>query len=319
MKNSTVITILCLAFVLASTVCADDSPIRYRHAPRRSRPLPPASVIRPVSANSQERGVVPPSVLPPAKVTLTAPNGVTDDNAGQSKISNIPEPVVAPPVGPTLIRPYGVPSEYSGYQSTYFNSDPLHFGCNGQHYGYTGQPGTYCHDDGSGCASYCPSPGGSHPTKCQIRFAAARSAAISRMSPLGSSMNAFMEAQVANANAAQLMLYDYDFVARRSELTVRGVRELRNMAAGLNGSDNVIRVEATPYAPALANMRRATVLAVLNRLLPGMSMEKRVLVSEPLTRGFDGVDALSVSSQLLELQGIGGGQQSGSSQPASLR
>jgi hypothetical protein len=120
-----------------------------------------------------------------------------------------------------------------------------------------------------------------------------------------------MGIQVANANAAQLMLHHFDFVPDQAELTVRGQRELRRMAFVLPRSDYLIKIEATPYRSSLALARRDAVVKDLGMLIPGVDLSGRVIISELDTRGLDGVDAIPIQAGLLQLQFGGSGGSSG--------
>ncbi len=102
--------------------------------------------------------------------------------------------------------------------------------------------------------------------------------------PLGGSLYANCNVQVANGIAAQLMLYHYDFVDGTDQLNLKGRDRLQQLAGLLCASPAPLIIERTPYAPGLDQARR---LAVLNALGQGPVPvpADRVVIGPPLARG----------------------------------
>lgn len=117
---------------------------------------------------------------------------------------------------------------------------------------------------------------------------------------LGHFVRAHGEAQVANREAARMVLYQYDFVEGTALLNVRGHQQLAKMAALLPRNFNCIIIE--PCGPAIDQARRT---AVLNELASGPFPvpSERVVVAVPTMIGLNGVDAVAIArDQLIRLQ-----------------
>jgi hypothetical protein len=98
--------------------------------------------------------------------------------------------------------------------------------------------------------------------------------------PLGASNRQNMGAQVAQARLHSYTLYRTDFLAGTDQLTQLGAAKLARMTRALDCWAGPLLVEADPERPGLAEMRRESVAAALqksglgidpNRLVVGMS------------------------------------------------
>jgi hypothetical protein len=109
-------------------------------------------------------------------------------------------------------------------------------------------------------------------------------------SPLGASLRAQATTMVANGQAAQMMLYEYDFVEGQPHLNLRGLDQLVKMAHLLAINPAPLVIERTPCYPGLAEARR---VAILNELSHGNCPvpPERVVIGPSLTRGLTGPEA----------------------------
>ena len=123
--------------------------------------------------------------------------------------------------------------------------------------------------------------------------------------PLGASVYEHGRIMAANATAARLVLYQFDFIEGTSELSPRGLDQLAKFTAQLAASPFPLLVERTPADPALAESRRYAVLARLARG-PCPLPSDRVLVGVPTPNGMSGIDAHIIgSNSLTRTQGYG--------------
>lgn len=133
--------------------------------------------------------------------------------------------------------------------------------------------------------------------------------------PPGTSLHAIRMTQISNAAAARMMLYQYDFQPRDPRLNPRGNWQLQKMVDRREYHGHPILIEATD-SMALDEARRAHVLAVLQDSGTAIDPDD-VLISRPLTRGIDGLDASGINVNLLRLSaegqagGVGGGAGAG--------
>lgn len=127
--------------------------------------------------------------------------------------------------------------------------------------------------------------------------------------PLGASVQAFAQAQVANAEAARMVLYRADFVEGVDQLTPRGREQLVKIAALLPTNFCPLVIQHTPCAPGLDAARRQAVLNELGRCAFPVPPE-RVVVGMPVARGLEGVEAGIVYGNLL-IQTQSGGTRGG--------
>ena len=83
--------------------------------------------------------------------------------------------------------------------------------------------------------------------------------------PLGASLYANCQAEVANGDAATMTFYHYDFVDGTARLNLEGMDKLQEIKAMLPTNFAPVVVERTPARPNLAEARRAMLLAELSR------------------------------------------------------
>ena len=116
--------------------------------------------------------------------------------------------------------------------------------------------------------------------------------------PLGAALYDHNLAMTANAAAARLTLYQFDFVQGSDQLSPRGVEQLARLVPQLLASPFPLIVERTPADPALAARRRE---AVALRLAQGPCPipPDRVLVGAPIANGLSGVDAQVIAGNAL--------------------
>jgi hypothetical protein len=115
--------------------------------------------------------------------------------------------------------------------------------------------------------------------------------------PLGYSVAAPYRTQVANAAAARMTLYDYDFVNGSNQLNYRGKDRLRQIAALLPSHPFPVVIERLPFAPELAEARRLTVLNELGAVAP--LPPEQVVVGPPAAVPLRGVEAEAIYLNLL--------------------
>jgi hypothetical protein len=135
-----------------------------------------------------------------------------------------------------------------------------------------------------------------------------------RSPPLGYFLYRNFQTQVANADAARMVLYQYDFVDGSTALNLHGQDKLARIAALLPRNFAPVVIERLPCAPGLAEARR---LAVLDELAHGPFPvpPERVVVGAPIATGLNGVDAALVYENLLiqtQRQGVKAGLGGGS-------
>jgi hypothetical protein len=107
--------------------------------------------------------------------------------------------------------------------------------------------------------------------------------------PLGTFLYLHGRTEVANGDAARMVLYAYDFEAGGSRLNRRGQDELAQMALMLPRNFNPVVVEGRPDDP-LAQARR---IVVIRELAHGSFPvpPERVVVGRPLASGLRGFEA----------------------------
>jgi hypothetical protein len=135
-----------------------------------------------------------------------------------------------------------------------------------------------------------------------------------RSPPLGYFLYQNFRTEVANAEAARMVLYQYDFVDGGTTLNLHGQDKLARIAALLPRNFAPVVIERLPCAPGLAEARR---LAVLDELAHGPFPvpPERVVVGAPIATGLSGVDAALVYENLLiqtQRQGVKAGLGGGS-------
>ena len=126
---------------------------------------------------------------------------------------------------------------------------------------------------------------------------------------LGRSLYNHGNIQVANAEAAGMIFYDFDFVDGTRELNRRGREKLGAIVEALPTNFSTVAIEPTPHTPGLDQARR---LAILSQLatspfpVPG----ERVVVATPKPRGRGGAESLLVERNRLTSV-VGGGALAG--------
>jgi hypothetical protein len=123
--------------------------------------------------------------------------------------------------------------------------------------------------------------------------------------PLGHWAYEHGRTQVANGEAARMVLYHYDFEQCGARLTLRGRDQLAKMEEMLPQNFFPIVIERTPNMPGLAEARR---LGVLQELSHGSFPvpPERVVIGPPLTPGLRGVEAEVINRSLMYNTRIGG-------------
>jgi len=125
--------------------------------------------------------------------------------------------------------------------------------------------------------------------------------------PLGAVTDAFWETQQTNAEAADFIFYEHEFVGDTAKLTPAAIRHLEQVALRLEHVPFPVVVEPVPNRADLAldRLRKRTIIEQLGRL--GMpSAEKRVVIADPFAEGFTAVEGESAYGSTL-----GGGFEGG--------
>lgn len=125
--------------------------------------------------------------------------------------------------------------------------------------------------------------------------------------PLGAFMHGAFETQVANGQAAQLVLYRYDFCdsgfADGTQLNDRGRRRLHKMARLLAASPLPLMIECSMVSRELDDARRAAVYGELTGLLPKPISFERIVLVKPDDPGLSGVEAVEIHENMLQQTG----------------
>jgi hypothetical protein len=126
--------------------------------------------------------------------------------------------------------------------------------------------------------------------------------------PLGARAHQFYQAHVANAEAARMVLYQFDFVEGKADLTLRGHDQLGMIAGLLLHNNCPIIIERTPWNPGIAASRRVAVINEFARV--GLPVPpERVVIGVPIANGLAGVEALAVYRNMM-IQTLSGATQS---------
>jgi hypothetical protein len=123
--------------------------------------------------------------------------------------------------------------------------------------------------------------------------------------PLGDSLYAHGKTEVANGEAARMVLYDYDFIQGGDQLNLRGRQQLAKMMALLPCNFFPIVIQEKPDIPPLNGARRRAVLNELARY-PFPVPAERVVVGRPIANGLRGEEAEIISSNRLGFTRLGG-------------
>jgi hypothetical protein len=122
---------------------------------------------------------------------------------------------------------------------------------------------------------------------------------------LGRSLYNHGAIQVANAEAAAMIFYDFDFVDGTRQLNRRGREKLGAIAEALPTNFSTVAIEPTPQTPGLDQARRLAILAELASgpfPVPG----ERVVVAVPKPRGRGGAESILVERNRLVTTAAGG-------------
>jgi hypothetical protein len=138
--------------------------------------------------------------------------------------------------------------------------------------------------------------------------------------PLGASVYAQGRTMVANGEAAQMVLHDYDFVECGEQLNPRGLDQLARIVGLLAINHAPVVIDCHSCPPALAVGRR---LAVLNALAqcPVPIPPERVIIGPALSHPLSGEEAVLIYSSLLSqtaARGLGGAGAAGVSIPVNI-
>ncbi len=157
--------------------------------------------------------------------------------------------------------------------------------CAGGHAGRVGHGG--CKD---GCDDGC---GHGWMDKMHGWFAAhSRSRAIPESLPLGSTVRAHYQVMQTNAEAADFILYDHDFVGETAELTPLARDKVLEIAARMRSAPFPVLVERSENNsnPELDAYRRQIVAQILYDC-GNPDADQRTIVSLPYGMGFQGIEA----------------------------
>jgi hypothetical protein len=116
--------------------------------------------------------------------------------------------------------------------------------------------------------------------------------------PLGASVYANNRTQVANGEAARMVLYDYDFVEGTNQLNLRGQDQLNKILSRLPLNFFPVVIERTPRTPGLDETRRLAILSQIARS-PFPVPAERVVVGPPIAAGLRGQEAQVTHNLLL--------------------
>jgi len=135
--------------------------------------------------------------------------------------------------------------------------------------------------------------------------------------PHGASIHAHFNAQVGNAQAAQLALYHFDFHdgpgMKAAKLNSYGVDRLRQLSSLLMHSGLPLVVQRSQNNVQLDEARRAEVINQLAKMSPVAIAAERVIVGRPIALGLDGRESSLIYLNLLKQTTRGEGFRPGSS------
>ena len=125
----------------------------------------------------------------------------------------------------------------------------------------------------------------------------------------GENLNIFWAIQIANGEAARMVLYHFDFVPGQPELTARGTRQLSKFADMLQQTPHPLILQPSREQARLDDLRRDHVLNAL-AMMDVHVPEERVIIRIPQTRGLDGIDAEAIQLKQMGLTSRTAGSQS---------
>jgi len=145
--------------------------------------------------------------------------------------------------------------------------------------------------------------------------------------PLGATLHTHFRVMVANGEAANMVLYRYDFVDGSDSLNLHGRDQLTKIACIAAQNHFPIVIERTPEDPKVAEARRAAVLNLLSMNNIPVTPD-RVVIGPSIATGLSGVDAIEINVRMMEnlrVQGAavpipagGGGIGTGAVGPGSI-
>jgi hypothetical protein len=130
--------------------------------------------------------------------------------------------------------------------------------------------------------------------------------------PLGQVTDAFWETQQTNAEAADFIFHDHEFIGNTAVLAPGAKRHLESVALRLEHVPFPVVIERSPYnaRPELDKARRTTIVEQLNRM--GVTtVDERVIIAVAFPHGYSSIEAESAYFQTLGLGGGGGGRRFG--------
>jgi len=139
-----------------------------------------------------------------------------------------------------------------------------------------------------------------------------RAPAADRPFPLGAVTDAIWETQQTNAEAADFIFYDHEFVGDTAQLTPAAKKHLMQVALRLEHVPFPVVVEESEHnaQPALDQQRRKTIVEQLGRI--GVdNAENRVVIANAFAEGFTAVEGESAYYSTLHGTLDGGGGWSG--------
>lgn len=129
--------------------------------------------------------------------------------------------------------------------------------------------------------------------------------------PLGAVTDSHWETQQTNAEAADFIFYDHEFVGETAQLAPGGKKHLEEIVLRLEHVPFPVAVEQSPYnaKPELDQQRRQTIVEQLARLgVP--DSEGRVVIASAFAEGVTGIEAERAYYNAISNQfgyGFGGG------------
>ena len=128
---------------------------------------------------------------------------------------------------------------------------------------------------------------------------------VFRPPPLGTLVNAHIHTQIANGEAAMMVLYRYDFIPGTNQPNAAGMERLNKIAAMLPRTPFPVIIEPVAGNPLLSEARQQQVIALLCQL-PFPFPPERVVLANAANKGLHGPDSELIYRNLEILTGSGG-------------
>ena len=129
--------------------------------------------------------------------------------------------------------------------------------------------------------------------------------------PLGASLQAHMDVQIANGQAVQLVLYRYDFHdvgnTDPSVLNRHGLSRLERLVPLMESCPWPLIIEPVPGHPEISQARKLHVLQWLSTKMRVPINDGRVVVAYPPAAGLSGVEAIEIDASLIQQTRTKGG------------